>query len=95
MKEGDADILSVFTFSKNHYAYQDKIECYDGHIYWIAQANAIGAITDHYKFFDYNYLEHKSTEIDRTFSFYRIESDLYLLRFNKNGNYTHIDLCQR
>ena len=94
LKEGDTDILSVFTFSQNRYAYQDKIKCYDGHIYWVAQANVSGNITDHYTFIDYNYLKHEPTEIDRTFSFYRSESNLYLLRFNKDGDYTHIDLCQ-
>ena len=94
LKKGQNDVVSVFTFSQNHYAYQDKIECYDGHIYWIAQANLSGNVTDHYTFIDYNYLEHKPTEIDRTFSFYRNESEFYLLRFNKSGNYTHIDLCQ-
>ena len=94
LKEGQTEIASVFTFSQNHYAYQDKIECYDGHIYWIAQANVSGYVTNHYTFVDYNHLDHKPTEIDRTFSFYRNESELYLLRFNKNGDYTHIDLCQ-
>jgi hypothetical protein len=94
LKEGQTEIASVFTFSQNHYAYQDKIDCHDGHIYWIAQANVSGKITDHYTFIDYNYLDHKPTEIDRTFSFYRNESELYLLRFNESGDYTHIDLCQ-
>ena len=94
LKEGEDNIYSVFTFSKNHYAYQDKIECYDGHIYWIRQENVSGAVTDHYKLIDYNYLEHKSVETDRTFGFYRSENALYILRFNKGGAYTHIDLCQ-
>ena len=94
LREGQTEIASVFTFSQNHYAYQDKIECYDGHIYWIAQANVSGNVTNHYTFVDYNYLDHKPTEIDRTFSFYRNENELYMLRFNKNGDYTHIDLCQ-
>ena len=94
LKEGQTEIASVFTFSQNHYAYQDKIECYDGHIYWIAQANVSGNVTDHYTFVDYNYSDNKPTEIDRTFSFYRNGSELYLLRFNKTEDYTHIDLCQ-
>ena len=94
LKKGENDIVSVFTFSKNHYAYQDKIECYDGHIYWINQANVSGTVTDHYTLIDYNYLEHKPTETDRTFSFYRFENIFYILRFNKSGEYTHIDLCQ-
>ncbi len=94
LKEGENDILSVFTFSPDHYAYQDKIECHDGHIYWIAQANVTGRVTDHYKLIDYNYIEHKVVEVDRTFSFCRAGNDLYILRFNKNGDYTHIDLCQ-
>lgn len=63
LKEGQTKIASVFTFSQNHYAYQDKIDCHDGHIYWIAQANVSGNITDHYTFIDYNYLDHKPTEI--------------------------------
>ena len=94
LKEGQTEIASVFTFSQNHYAYQEKIDCHDGHIYWIAQANVSGNVTDHYTFIDYNYLDRKPTEIDRTFSFYRNEIELYLLRFNKNGDYSHIDLCQ-
>lgn len=94
MKEGEDKILSILTFSENHYAYHDKIECYDGHIYWIAQANITGAVTDHYTLVDYNYLEHKVVETDRTFDFCRIENALYILRFNKDGDYTHIDICQ-
>jgi len=94
LKEGENDIISVFTFSQNHYAYQDKIECYDGHIYWIAQANVSGAVTEHYTLIDYNYLKHKVVETDRSFGFYREDNDLYVLRFNKDGDYTHIDLCQ-
>ena len=65
MKEGQTEIASVFTFSQNHYAYQDKIDCHDGHIYWIAQANVSGNVTDHYTFIDYNYLDHKPTEEDK------------------------------
>ena len=94
LKEGDSSIASVFTFSKNRYAYQDKIECYDGHIYWIAQANVSGNITDHYRLIDYNYLEHKPIETKRTFNYYRFEDTVYILRFNKGGKFTHIDLCQ-
>jgi hypothetical protein len=94
LKEGDQIIRSVFTFSQHYYAYQDKIECADGHIYWIAQANVSGNIADHYTFVDYNYLDHKPTETERTFSFYRDGSNLYMLRFNNNNNYTHIDLCR-
>lgn len=94
LKEGENDIVSIFTFSKNHYAYQDKIECHDGHLYWIAQANVSGMIADHYTLIDYNYLEHKVVETNRTFDFCRKESVMYVLRFNKGGDYTHIDLCQ-
>ena len=94
LKEGENDVVSVFTFSQNHYAYQDKIECCDGHIYWIAQANVSGTVTDHYTLIDYNYLEHTPKETDRTFGFYRAGNDFYVLRFNKRGNYTHVDLCQ-
>lgn len=93
LKEGDKTVSSVFTFSPNHYAYQDKIECFNGHIYWTAQANVTGLVTEHYKFIDYNYLEHKANKIDKSFNFYRKGNDLYILRFNKDGEYTHIDLC--
>lgn len=94
LKEGEGDISSVFTFNKNHYAYQDKIACYDGHLYWVTQANVSGNISDHYKFVDYNYLEHTVTETDKAFDFCYDENDFYILRFNKRGNYTHINLCQ-
>lgn len=94
LKEGEDSILSVFTFSENHYAYQDKIECYDGHIYWITQANISGNIPEHYTLINYNYLEHKPVETERTFDFYLKENTIYALRFNKRGDYTHIDLCQ-
>ena len=93
-KEGDDKISSVFTFSQNHYAYQDKLECYDGHIYWIAQANVSGAVADHYRLVDYNYIEHHAVETSRTFAFYRNDDSLYVLRFNNDGDYTHIDMCQ-
>ena len=94
LKEGDKDIASVFTFNENHYAYQDKLECNDGHIYWIAQANISGNVSDHYSLVDYNYLEHSAVETKRTFGFCRDGADLYALRFNKDGDYTHIDLCK-
>ena len=94
LKEGETKLTSVFTFSKNHYAYMDKIECYDGHIYWIAQANVTGQVTDHYQLADYNYLQRTAVETDRAFDFCRDGSQLYILRFNKDGDYTHIDLCQ-
>lgn len=94
LKEGNEEISSIFTFSQNHYAYQDKLECYDGHIYWIAQANVSGNVADHYRLVDYNYLEHQAVETYRAFNFYRNNNDVYVLRFNNGGNYTHIDLCQ-
>ena len=92
LKEGDTNIRSVFTFSQNHYAYQEKIECYDGHIYWIEQANVSGKVADHYRLVDYDYLKDKPKETARTFSFYRYGSELYLLRINEKSE--QIDLCQ-
>ena len=94
LKSGEENIRSIFTFSKNHYAYQDKLECYDGHVYWIAQANVSGNVSDHYTLVDYNYLTHKAVETGRSFDFYRGEDAVYILRFNKDGEYTHIDLCR-
>jgi hypothetical protein len=94
LKDGEGEIKSVFTFSENHYAYQDRIECHDGHIYWISQASVSGTVSDHYRFIDYNYLKDRPTEITRTFSYCRNEDGMYLLRFNRSGEYTHIDLCR-
>lgn len=95
LKEGETEILSLYTFAEHHYAYKDKIECYNGHIYWIWQANVSGRVSDHYQLFDYNYLKHTPLEISRTFALHRDGNDLYLLRFNQNGDYTHIDLCKK
>lgn len=94
LRKGETAISSLFTFSENYYAYHDKIECYNGHVYWIAQANVSGYVTDHYKLIDYNYLEHKVSETSKTIDFCRAGEDIYLLRFNKSGDYTHIDLCK-
>ena len=94
LKEGDTTISSVFTFAENHYAYQDKLECDNGHIYWIDQANVSGMVADHYKLVDYNYLEHKVVETPRAFDFCRYDGVLYTLSFNKKGKYTYIDLGQ-
>lgn len=85
---------SVFTLSENHYAYHDKIRAYDGHIYWIVQANVSGNVSDHYTLINYNYLEHKPIETKRAFNFYLDGSNLYSLRYNKSGDYTSIDLCR-
>ena len=92
-KEGDSEIVSLFTFNENRYAYRDKIECCDGHIYWITQSNISGMVADHYLLVDYDYLNHKPVETTRTFDFCRDEDGLHILRFNKK-EYTHIDLCQ-
>lgn len=94
LKEGEDNISSVFTFATNHYAYHDTIQCSDGHIYWIDQANVSGNISDHYTLVDYNYLENKPTETDKTFEFYLDKGVLYSLRFNKSRNYTDIELCK-
>ena len=94
LKKGDTKITSIFTFSEHCYAYQEKIRCYDGHIYWITQSNVSGMVTDHYRLVDYNYLSHTVTETDKTFSFYYKDDVLYFLRFNKRGEYTHVNLCR-
>ena len=93
LKEGDAEISSLCTFSKNYYAYMEKIECYDGHLYWIKQANVSGMVADHYTFVDYDYLTHKPIETKWTLDFFRDGKEIYLIRFNKI-EYTHMNLCQ-
>lgn len=93
LSKDENTVVSIFTFSENHYAYQDKIKCKDGHIYWITQGNVSGYVTDHYKLVNYNYLDNTVTEIDKTFCLHYNDNNLYFLRFNKNGEYTHINLC--
>lgn len=87
-------VISVFTLSENHYAYLDKIRAYDGHIYWIVQANVSGNVSDHYTLINYNYLEHKPIETKRAFNFYLDVTDLYSLRYDRSGDYTAIELCK-
>ena len=93
-KEEDSAIRSVFTFEKNIYAYEDKIRCVDGHIYWIEQINYSGYITDHYQLIDYSYFDGKKTETKRTFYFNCNEHGMYLLRFNRRGDYTGVELYE-
>jgi hypothetical protein len=94
LKKGENSILSVFTFAENHYAFHDVIEYRNGHIYWIDQANVSGAVSDHYRFIDYDVKKRKPTETYRTFDFCFAGNDMFILRFNKSGDYTHIDLCR-
>lgn len=92
--EGQTEVSSIFTFGKNRYAYQDKIRCEDGHIYWIAQSNATGNVTDHYTLVDYDYINHKPTEYERTFAFFLDGDSIYSLRFDKSGDYEGIELVK-
>ncbi len=94
-KEGDTEVKSHFTFNEHHYAYHDQIRCTNGHLYWISQANVSGRITDHYVLVDYNYIDAKPKETQKTFYFYIDGDTLYSLRFNKNGAYDGIDLYQQ
>ena len=94
IKKGDVEISCHITFSENHYAYHEKVECHDGYIYWIFQANVSGYIVDNYCFADYNYLESLPLEIERTFEFYRKGKEIYLLRFNENAGGPCVELCK-
>ncbi|MBE6594875.1 MAG: hypothetical protein E7644_03655 [Ruminococcaceae bacterium] len=93
--EGATKITSHFTFGSNRYAYHDQIKCINGYIYWIAQANITGNVTDHYQLVIYNYKTGKPTEIKRTFYFHYDDGTLYSLRFDKNGDYSNIELMER
>ncbi len=93
IKSGEKQILSVYTFSENYYAFKEKVECNNGHIYWIRQANVSGMLADNYCFIDYNYIDHKPNEMERTFAFLRDESDIYLLRYNST-KFMYINLCK-
>ena len=86
------EIKNILTFNENCYAYQDCIECYDGHLYWISQANVSGNISDHYQLVDYNYIEDKPKEYKRTFYFSRSSNAMYGLSFDKSGEYENIVL---
>ncbi|MEE0265763.1 MAG: hypothetical protein UD936_09070 [Acutalibacteraceae bacterium] len=86
------EIKNVVTFNENVYAYQDSIECYDGHLYWIFQVNASGNVSDHYQLVDYNYIEDKPKEYERTFYFNRTNDSIYALSFDKSGDYQNIVL---
>ena len=93
IKEGETEISSVCTFSENYNAFREEIECHDGHIYWIFQADVSGMVADHYTLVNYNYLKHRPIETKRILDFFRDGSKLYSLRYNER-DYTHIDLCQ-
>ena len=93
LKESDFLIASHITFTENIYAFHEKVECVDGHIYLIRQMNVSGQIADHYDYIDYDYIEHMPLEGDRAFSFCRSGDEIYLLRYN-GSEYTHIELCK-
>ena len=95
IKSGEGKLFSHITFAENHYAYQEKIECHNGHLYLVFQANVSGNIEDHYQFVDYNYFEYVPVETERAFSFYRGKDGLYSLRFKLNEKDSlDVDLCQ-
>jgi len=74
---------NIFTFNKNWYAYQDSIECFDGHIYWIGQHDISGNVAEHYRFVDYNYETDVSTEKEMTFHLSPGDEGIYLLSFDE------------
>ena len=76
-------LRNIFTFGENIYAYEDKVEAYGGHIYWINQANVSGPVGDHYRFIDYNVTDDIVEEYIRTFHFSLSEDGIMLLSFNR------------
>ncbi len=94
IKAEEGKLVSHITFSENIYAYQEKIECHDGHLYLVFQSNVSGNVADHYKFVDYNYLECVPVETERAFSFYRGEDEMFALRFKFDKNSLDVDLCR-
>lgn len=76
-------LKSIFTFGENIYAYQDRVEAYGGHIYWINQANVSGVVSDHYRFIDYNAKDDIVDEYVRTFGFSVVDDGIMLLSFNR------------
>ena len=95
MQQGDAAIRSVYTFGSNEYAYQDQIKCVNGCIFWISQHNVSGNVTDHYRLIQYDYLQDKPTETNRTIAYFVDGKTVYFLRFDKGGDYQNVELRQR
>ena len=95
MLQGDTAIRSVYTFGSNEYAYQDQIKCVNGCIFWISQHNVSGNVTDHYRLIQYDYLQDKPMETNRTIAYFIDGKTVYFLRFDKAGNYQNVELRQR
>ncbi len=92
-EKGEMD--SHYTFGDRQYAFEDKIKCIDGYIYWIVQIEATGDVTDHYRYVEYDYINYKSCEIKRGFNLEVGEGYKYYLCFDKDGNYQKIELYER
>ncbi len=86
---------SHFTFGDNQYAFEDKITCIDGHIYWIVQMDSTGDVSDHYRYVEYDYVNHKPYEIKRVFNLEVNEDHKYYLAFGSDGAYQEIALYKR
>jgi hypothetical protein len=82
LKNGTKAIKNIFTFGENLYAYQDKVEIYGGHVYWVNQANVTGHVAQHYRFIDFDYISGVTDEYLRTFGFSLAEDGVILLCFN-------------
>lgn len=83
-------VTDVFTFNSECYAYQDQINFENGHIYWIAQVNASGNVTDHYQLVDYDYSTHKAVTYKQSFFFSIHSNGIYILSYDQSGNYKNI-----
>lgn len=76
-------VKNVSTFGASVYAYQDVLEFYGGHLYWVQQINASGNVAEHYRFVDHNCKNNSTEEYLKTFSFSLAEDGVTLLAFNE------------
>ena len=86
-------IKNIYSFGSNVYAYQDTLEFYGGHLYWVRQINASGNVAEHYIFVDYDLESNTADEYLRTFSFSLCGDGAVLLSFN-SLNYDAIYLTE-
>jgi hypothetical protein len=81
---------NIYAFAADCYAYQDSIEMHDGKVNWILQKNETGFVADNFSFLSYNIGSRELYEKKNAFYFTTHENDVYLLSFDKAGEYEKI-----
>ena len=86
----DNKIENIYEFAPDCYAYQDSIEMHEGKINWILQKNEKGFVADNFSFMSYSLESRELYEKKNTFYFSTFGFDVYLLSFDKSGEYEKI-----